>query len=83
MIKKHHKRYSSNVITQILADKIINNLTINASCATKRIDTAILNLCTEGNRKPLCVCDQYEITFETRKKMIGLCNTSYLDSRDK
>ena len=35
----HHKIDSFNVNTQIMDEKIINNLTIKASCAFKIIDT--------------------------------------------
>ena len=39
--KIHNERYSFNLIPPILAEKIINNLTIKASCAPRIIDFSI------------------------------------------
>ena len=56
-IHSHYKIYLFNVITQILAGKIINNLTIKASSYSIIIYFAIWNLFPEGNNEPLYVCD--------------------------
>ena len=69
------------MISRILAKKIINNITIKASCVTRITDPVILKLFLEGNREPLYVCYQYVITFGTRKRIIGLCNTAHVGSR--
>ena len=87
-VQKHdktpnRKRYSFNVITQILAIKIIYNITIKDSCALRIIDPAILKLCIVENYEPLYVCDQYVIKFGTRKYIIGFCNKDDVDSWDK
>ena len=44
------------------------------------MDTAILKPFPEGNYEPLYVYDQYVITFVTRKKIIGFCNTANVDT---
>ena len=64
-------------------EKIINNLTIKDSCDTRIIDPEILKLLPEGNYEPLYVCDQYAITFVTRKNIIVIYNTAHVDSRDR
>ena len=65
-INFHFKRYSSNVIPQILAEKIIDDLTINYSIDARTIYTAIVNIFPEDNYKPIFVLDQYFITFGIR-----------------
>ena len=67
----HYKIYPFNVIPQILADKIINNLTIRASCSHRIIYHANSKLFPEENYETLYVCDQYVIKFGKRKNIIG------------
>ena len=50
----------------MLAEEIINNITIKASSAPKIIDISVFKLCPEGNCEPLYFCDKYLITFRTR-----------------
>ena len=76
------KRYLFNVIPQILAWNIVNDITIKASIATKIIDSDILNHFPKRNYYPLYVCDQYFITFGTRK-ITGFCNTYCVPSMDR
>ena len=74
--------YSFNVITQILTDKIISNTTIKVSYDSRIYHPTILISSPEGNYEPLYVCDQSVIKLE-EKKIIGFCNTSHVDSRDR
>ena len=59
MTKTNYKGYSFNVIPLILAEGIINYLTIKASIDPIIIDPVILNIFTEGGYEPLYVCDKY------------------------
>ena len=58
-----------------MAGKIIYDITINMSFYPRIVDPIILKLCPEGNYEPLYVCNQYTITFGTRKRLLGFCNT--------
>ena len=78
MTKTNYKGYSFNVIPLILAEGIINYLTIKASIDPIIIDPVILNIFTEGGYEPLYVCDKSVITFGTRKKIFY--NTAHVDS---
>ena len=59
----HYKRYSFNNIPQILAEKIMNKLTIKDYFDSRIVDTAILKISPEGKYEPLVVWDRYIITF--------------------
>ena len=80
-INFHNKIYSFDVITQILANKIIKYITIKASFATRVVDPNILKLCPEEIHEPIFVCDQYVTTFVTRKN-IEFCNTAHVESME-
>ena len=67
----HDKRYSFSVIYQIFAEKIINNITIKASCDPRIVDHDILKPFRKVNYETLYVCDQYVITFGTIKVILG------------
>ena len=51
-----------------MAEKIINNTEMKASCDPIIIYPNVLKMCPEGNNERLYVCDQYLISFGTRKK---------------
>ena len=68
--KDQYKRYSINVISQILAEIIINNLITNAYCIHKIVYPNILKLCPEGYYMPLYVCYKSVIIFGTRKMLL-------------
>ena len=59
----YYKINSFNDINQILADKIINDLTIKSYYSPRIIDPYILKLFPEGNHEPLYVYHNYVITF--------------------
>ena len=68
----YYKRDSFNVIRHILAEKIINNITIEAYYYPKILDPAILFIFIEVNYEPIYDCDQDVIKFGNRKRIIGL-----------
>ena len=54
-INIHNKINPFNVNPQVLAEKIINNLTIRSSIYPRIIDPVIFNIYTEVNYEPLYV----------------------------
>ena len=63
----YYKRHLLNVVTHILAEKIMNIITIKDSCSPRIIYPTILKLCLEGNCEPVYFGDQYVIEFGTGK----------------
>ena len=70
MGKNNYKRESLNIIPQILAEKVIKNLTIKASCDPRIIDPANIKRFLEQNCNPLYVCNISVITFGTKKRLL-------------
>ena len=66
-----------------MAENIVNNLTIKASCDHRIIDPFILKPFPEDNYEPLYVCDESSIIFGTRNNIILFCNRAYVKSRDR
>ena len=78
MKKIHYKIYYFNVTSQILAEKVINNLKIKASCDTRIIDISnIIFFSWRWLWKTIClwsICDY----IWNKKNMIGLYNTAHV-----
>ena len=64
-----------NVNTQIITEKILNDLKIKAYFGPRIVDPGFLKPFQEGKYEPLFVCDKKFITFRTITKTIGSCNT--------
>ena len=78
----HCNIYSFSILLQILSEKNINYLTINDSFSPRIVDPSIFKRCLEIKYEPLVICDQYMISFVTRKNIIVLCNASCVNSMD-
>ena len=78
-INFQYKIDSFYVVPQILAEKIIIDLTIKDYFDPRILGTDILKLFLEGKYELTFVCDKSAIAFGTRKFM-GLCNTFHVES---
>ena len=69
-ISIHNKIDLFNVIPQVLAEKIINNLTIMSYIAPRIIDPSNLNIYTEVNYEALYGWSQSVVKFGTKKRIL-------------